>query len=120
MKYKSSAIRAQFIGSLRTKGQAVAYAMDGYMRHNFGVELFITSIIRENSQQHELGFAFDIRTTSLTWEQGDELLAFINRAFDYASDRVVVVDEREPGSSPNWSAPHFHGQINYRNGTKWI
>ena len=120
MKYKTYDIKAEFIEQLQPKAQAIAYAIDGYMQVNCGVELFITSIIRENSKQHGHGFAFDVRTTSLTQEQGDKLLAFINAAFNYGADGVTVHDEREPGSSPNWSGEHFHVQINWRNGTAWI
>ena len=116
MNFKTPAIKAEF-SQLCHKAQVLAYAIDGYMQNRYDIGLFITSIIRDNSVQHKAGFAFDFRDI-MTKAQGDEFVEDMNDAFFYADDSVSIFDERKKASK-NWSAPHFHAQINYRNGDSW-
>lgn len=119
MLYKNDKIKGEFNQVLRPKAQVLAYALDAYMQLQFGVHLIITSIYRENSKQHRGGFTFDFRD-NLTPEQGDQMLKYMNDQFHYLGVHDIIADERKNTRNlPEWTAPCFHAQINWRVLTPW-
>lgn len=60
MKFKYSELADQF-KKLDKRLQVIGYAIDGYCRHNFGIEITVTSVYRENSATHGKWCAFDMR-----------------------------------------------------------
>lgn len=60
MKFKYPQLETEFV-LLDKRCQVVGYAIDGYCRHNFGIEIMVTSVYRENSPTHSRYCAFDMR-----------------------------------------------------------
>ena len=118
--FKSIAVKDGF-RKLNPLLQTVAYAQAGYMQFHFGLDLFITSTIRDSSEVHERGDGYDYRDNMLD-AQGDELLAWTNAGFDYGDGFKTVIDERKkPKGSKTWTGPHFHTQSNWRHlGEAWL
>ena len=119
MHFKTDQIETEFHNVLKPKARILAYAIDGYLQHIHGVHLVITSIWRENSKQHRGGFCFDFRV-NMTKRQGDAMLREFNSNVEYGGDHETIADEREDTGIPNWTAPCFHAQINWRNLNPWV
>ena len=60
MKFKYPELAEQF-KLLNKRAQVVGYAIDGYCRCNFSIEIVVTSVYREDSPTHSLYCAFDTR-----------------------------------------------------------
>ena len=60
MKFKYPTLATEFT-LLDKRAQVVAYAIDGYSRHNFGVETTVTSVYRPGSPTHSRYCALDVR-----------------------------------------------------------
>ena len=120
MIFKTIAIKDSF-PQLNPNLKVIAFAMDGYMRYHFATDLFITSMIRDNSKTHARGDAFDFRAVDMTKEQFKKLVEWVNKRFDYGDGFKTIIDEWErPKGSVNWTAPHGHAQANWRNrGRAW-
>ena len=110
----------------------IAYAMAGFLasladKHDQPKHLIITSIIRQNSSMHKAGRSFDVRTKSLSSEEGDALLSFVNDCCIYGKNRsggkpyLTAVDERyDHNMSPKATGQHIHVQVNSSRETKLI
>ncbi len=91
--------------------KVIAYAISGLIAQ-FSKDFTITSIYRKNSAVHKDWRGFDGRTWNLSDKEGDELVEFINGHVDYGDGvHLVIKDERKPGTSANWTAPHIHVQV---------
>lgn len=60
MKFKYPELADQF-KLLDKRAQVIGYAIDGFCRGNFGIEIMVTSVYRENSPTHSKYCAFDTR-----------------------------------------------------------
>ena len=60
MKFKYPTLATEFT-LLDKRAQVVAYAIDGYCRHNFGIEITVTSVYRPESPTHSRYCALDVR-----------------------------------------------------------
>ena len=110
IKFKEPDIGQEFL-MLDARLKVVAYAISGFCAQ-FHKDITLTSAYRKNSGIHKAFRAFDMRTTNLSEKEGDGLVEFINAHIDYGDGKhFVIKDERKPGSSPNWTAPHFHVQV---------
>lgn len=91
MKFKKTILVRQF-ERLDKRLQIIAYAIDGYCKHNFNIEILITSVYRKDSATHSRFCAFDFRIQSstgifvFTKEQLDQLKIFC-KSIKYDTDR---------------------------------
>lgn len=60
MKFKYPELETEFV-LLDKRLQVVGYAIDGYCRHNFGIEIMVVSVYRKYSETHGKWCAFDMR-----------------------------------------------------------
>ena len=60
MRFKYPTLATEFT-LLDKRAQVVVYAIDGYCRHNFGVEITVTSVYRPESPTHSRYCALDVR-----------------------------------------------------------
>lgn len=60
MRFKYPTLATEFT-LLDKRAQVVAYAIDGYCRHNFGIEITVTSVYRPESPTHSRYCALDVR-----------------------------------------------------------
>ena len=124
MQFKTPQIETEFRTKLRWRTKMLAFAMDAYMQFTFGVELFITSIVRESSKYHRYGYSFDARD-NLTEEQGDLMVTTFNIRMPYGPQpnkkkkTLTIRDERKPNTSEHWTAAHFHVSSNWRMKDRW-
>ncbi|KKM87490.1 hypothetical protein LCGC14_1268470, partial [marine sediment metagenome] len=106
IKFKDDLIRHEFY-RLDKRLMAVIYLIGGFARQEFKKDITITCAYRGDSGTHKDWRAVDMRTRNLSSEEGDKLVAFVNDHIDYGDGKhFVIKDERLPGSSQNWTAPH--------------
>ena len=119
--FKDEQTRSEF-KKVKPRLQAFILAAGAYMYFTFGVTLIVTDLIRDDPKStHGHKNGVDFRTSNLTDYQGDALVKFMKWQFPYylkttAKTRIrySIRDERKPGTSKNWTAPHIHGQVNWR------
>ena len=118
IKFKDPDIQQEFL-MLDARLKVVAYVIAGFFGHEFHKDLMITCVYRQNSGTHRDWRAFDGRTFNLSQEQGDRFIKFVNEHIDYGDGvHFIIKDERKPGSSHNWTAPHIHVQVPPRDEVK--
>ncbi len=110
MKFKTAKLELEFI-RLDKRLQIVGYALDGFCIGNFGIEIFITCIYRDDSPTHGNYCAFDFRIESggglilFTVDQQKKLKEFckyIKYDLDRPSKPTLYIHE-------NRDAPGIHG-----------
>ena len=83
----------QFEESITPRLRGLILAVAGFIENRFGLDITITSLIREDGGVHQYGRGADIRTKSrdhvdiFTDYEIDEIVQFINREFPYKYKR---------------------------------
>ena len=107
--------------------QFVIYAMAGKLWAMCGKDLVVTSVYRDDSATHKDLRGVDVRTKTLTDDESDGLLAFVNDTastgakFPRGKPMLVIKDERyERNMSPKATGAHFHVQVANNTATKLL
>ena len=126
--FKDEKTRSEF-RQVKPRLQAFILAAGSFMYFTYGITLVVTDLLRSNKASvHNYGDGVDWRTHDpetgaemLTQEQGDALVKHLKWQFPYylklpmpTSPKYSIKDERKPHSSKNWTGPHIHGQVNWR------
>lgn len=119
--FKDDQTKSEF-EKVKPRLQAFIFAAGGFMYFTYGVTLVITDLLRsDKGSVHNYGNGVDFRTKDLTEEQGDALVGFLKWKLPYymklpmpTKPKYSIRDERKEGLSKNWTGPHIHGQVNWR------
>lgn len=112
MKFKYSELAAQF-KSLDKRAQVIGYAIDGYCRHNFGIEITVTSVYREDSPTHGKYCAFDMRIEP---DEGEPIFTDVQLIELKQFTKTIKYDLNRPTKPtlyihPNRSGKGKHGHL---------
>ena len=125
MRYKTVKQENEFNGdALDNRLRMILYAMDGYSKTEFGVDLYITEVIRTHEENiriyvergvpeaevkasvHQYGRGADCRAWILESEQASQLVRWTNKNFKYKG-RPATALLHKVGNGMN----HIHVQV---------
>ena len=112
MQFKDPLLANQF-KFLDERCQVVGYAIDGYCRSNFGVEITVTSVYREDSPTHGKYCAFDMRIEP---DEGEPLFTDAQLISLKNFTNTIKYDLKRPEKPtlyihPNTSGKGKHGHV---------
>ena len=114
MKFKFPYLETEFV-LLVKRAQVVAYAIDGYCRSNFGIELTVTSIYRPESPTHSRYCALDARVEP---DEGKPLFTDAQLIELKIFTKTIIYDEDRPTkptvyihANKSGKGKHIHCQV---------
>ena len=106
MRFKYSNLALEY-SLLDKRLQVIGYAIDGYCRHNFGIEITVTSVYREDSPTHSRYCALDVRVKP---DEGEALFTDAQIIELKQFSEIIVYDTDRPTKPTIYVHPNKSGK----------